>query len=264
MILDPQTSGDGDPSVVSGGSDIMPGEPIVEVLARLSPAERVAYALLSCGAVSFHLENPVTFKSGILSPIYLDNRVVLSYPEQRNMIVAELLRAIEEEIGTQNIDHIAGTATAAISMAAIISDRLNVAHGYARSENKGHGLGQKYEGRIKLGDNVLVVEDHVSTGGSSLGTVETARAEGGIVSFAIATTTYETEAARLSFEGAGVQLISLTNGRTIVETALKLAQYLPTEIRLTQEQVDVVKEWLDDPIGWSERRKEAMGQSEEN
>lgn len=124
--------------------------------------QEVAKLLLDKEAVLLNTINPFTWSSGIKSPIYCDNRVLLSYADARNIIIDNMVEVVK----SLDVDAVLGTATAGISWAAIVADRLNLPHGYVRSSSKGHGRGNQIEGDIKAGSKVVVIEDLISTGGS--------------------------------------------------------------------------------------------------
>src|SRR3990167_7306646 len=152
--------------------------------------ERIAEFLLSIGAVKLSPREPFTWTSGIKSPIYCDNRMIYSHPEARDVVV----NALKERVHTLHVppDVIAGTATAAIGWAALVADRMKLPFVYVRAKAKEHGAKKRIEGDLRPGKHVVVVEDLISTGGSSISTVQALREEGqATVSDVVAIFTYE-------------------------------------------------------------------------
>ncbi len=164
-------------------------------------AEEVAELLLKSEAIMLRPQKPFKFSSGILSPIYCDNRLLLSKTSERERIVDAYIRKIKDE--RLEFDVVAGIATASIPWAALIAEKLKKPMIYIRKAAKDHGRENLIEGGLEKGQRVLVVEDLVSTGGTSLSSVEAARKEGAIVKVCLAIFTYEMEAAIKGFEEAG-------------------------------------------------------------
>lgn len=206
-------------------------------------ALKTAKLLLSVSAVSFRFDPPFTYTSGLRSPIYLDNRLILSYPDVRSAIIKLYIGLIRKYIGEENVQCISGTATAAIPQAALIAHELHIPLVYCRSSAKQHGKEKQIEGFIKPESKVLIVEDHISTGGSAITNIDAVRAEGGIVDYCIASTTYETKKAEEQFREKGVALTALSTGAIIVQAAEKQGV-------LTSEEAEIVREWLIDPQKW--------------
>lgn len=206
--------------------------------------KEAADILLSINAVSFRFDPPFTYTSGLQSPIYLDNRLVMSHPEERSRIIELYIETIKQHIGLDNVECVSGTATAAIPQAAWIADHISVPMVFVRSSAKGHGKQRKLEGYFKKGAKVIIIEDHISTGGSALDNAVTIREEGGIVEYCVATTTYETEAAHKAFEEKNVTIFALTTGKFIVEQAVKKGM-------LNEEQASSVYAWFNNPTEWA-------------
>ena len=139
-------------------------------------ARQVAEILLNVNAVKLNVKEPFTYTSGIVSPIYTDNRVLISYPEERKFIVDGYINLIKER-GLKP-EYIAGTATAGIPWAAFVAERLDLPMVYVRNKPKGHGAGKQIEGMLPEGKSVLIIEDLVSTGGSSLNSVQAKKDSG--------------------------------------------------------------------------------------
>lgn len=210
-------------------------------------ARDVARLLFSVGAISLSPRKPYRFTSGMLSPIYLDNRLIISYPDVRSKIVDYYIETIEELIGSETIDLISGTATAAIPHASFIADRLEKPMVYVEPA-KGERGRAKIGGRLGKKQRVLVIEDHISTGGSSIGNVLAVRGGGGIVKECIATTTYQMKKAQDAFDKHRVSVHSLSTVTNILDVAVE-------EGYIDKSERDVVQKWTVDPTGWGK----AMG-----
>ncbi len=202
----------------------------------------VAEKLLKIKAVKLQPANPFTWASGWKSPIYCDNRKTLSYPAIRTFLKIELARTISENFG--EVEAIAGVATGAIAQGALVADLLGVPFVYIRSTPKDHGLENLIEGELKPGSKVVVVEDLVSTGGSSLKAVNAVRNFGCTVIGMVAIYTHGFPVAEEQFEAADVQLITLSNYNAVIEEALK-TRYI------SEAEVAVLQEWRKDPAHWS-------------
>jgi orotate phosphoribosyltransferase len=200
-----------------------------------------AEKLLKIKAVKLQPANPFTWASGWKSPFYCDNRKTLSYPSLRNFVKIEICRLILEKFGS--VDAIAGVATGAIPQGALVADELNLPFVYVRSKPKDHGLENLIEGELRPGMRVVVVEDLVSTGGSSLKAVEAIRRDGCDVIGMIAAFTYGFDQSIEAFKVAKVPLITLTNYEAVLEAALR-TEYI------TEEDVEILKAWRSDPSHW--------------
>lgn len=212
----------------------------MENLARI-----LAEKLLNISAIKLQPLNPFTWASGWNSPIYTDNRKTLSYPEVRTFIKIELCRLIMENFG--QADAIAGVATGAIAQGALVADELGLPYVYVRSTPKDHGLENLIEGNLTPGQKVVVVEDLVSTGGSSLKAVEAIRKAGCEVVGMVAIFTYGFPVAVESFKNAGVTLLTLSNYNAMLDAALK-TNYIGSD------DVETLKEWRKDPANWAPRK----------
>lgn len=209
-------------------------------------AETTAKILLDIGAVSFRFNPPYVFTSGIKSPIYLDNRIVMSYPEARRKIVNFYIKLIRQKDDLEQVDYISATATAAVPHGAWIAGKLDLPMVYVRPTTKSYGKGNKVEGYFKKGSRVLIIEDHISTGTSVVNNAQTIREIGGRIEYCVATTTYETEISKKIFTEHKIKLITLTTGRIIVQEAFKRAY-------LTEEEKKEVYRWLDEPDNWGKK-----------
>lgn len=194
----------------------------------------IANHLLSIGAVELSPDQPFTWSSGIQSPIYCDNRLTLSYPDIRQQIALGLCGLIKEHFDSTEV--IAGTATAGIPHAAWVAHEMTKPMCYVRSSAKGHGKQNQIEGRINAGDKVVVVEDLISTGGSSLKAVEALREQKADVLGVVAIFTYGFEKAEQAFQEANVPFYTLTDYSTLIEVAL-------TNGKLSEEQHKTLQKW---------------------
>ena len=201
----------------------------------------LAEKLLKISAIKLQPENPFVWASGWNSPIYTDNRRTLSYPEVRTFINVELCRVIMENFG--EVDAIAGVATGAIAQGALVAETLGLPYVYVRSAPKDHGLENLIEGNLKPGQKVVVIEDLISTGGSSLKAVEAIRNAGCEVIGMAAIFTYGFPVAARKFKSAQVELITLSNYNAMLETALETNYIKP-------EDLETLQEWRKDPASW--------------
>ncbi len=204
--------------------------------------QRIAEFLLSIEAVRLSPSEPFTWSSGIKAPIYCDNRMIYSHPDARDFVVDALAARVKSLHVPADV--IAGTATAAIGWAALVADRLHLPFVYVRAKAKEHGAKKRIEGDLKEGKHVVVIEDLISTAGSSVSTVEALREEGkATVSDIISIFTYEfTTAKEKAFESR-VQLHPLTSISV-------LAQMAVDQNRITEEERDMVLEFIKDPEKW--------------
>lgn len=206
--------------------------------------EKVASLLLKIKAVALSPQKPYRFASGILSPVYVDCRLLMSYPKERKLIRDHLIEAVEST--RERFEVIAGTATAGIPHAAWVSEKLNLPMIYARNKPKDHGKGNQIEGILKKGQKVAVIEDLISTGESSVTTVKAVRSAGGIAPYIFSIITYGMKKSEDNFKTHKIKLISLTDFKTIVTVAKKQGKIKP------QEQ-NLILEWTNDPSSWGKR-----------
>jgi orotate phosphoribosyltransferase len=204
-------------------------------------ARDVARSLLASGAVALRPDEPFIWASGLRSPIYCDNRLVLAVPGARSAI-ADALADIVRQRGALP-DAVAGVATAGIPQAALVADRLALPLAYVRSAPKAHGRQNRIEGRVEPGWRVAVIEDLVSTGGSSLQAVEALRDAGATVELVLAVFTYGLPAAERAFRDAGVSLVPLSDLEALLEEAAASGELSPS-------QLQTVRRWRDDPQAW--------------
>lgn len=202
----------------------------------------LAEKLLKIRAIILQPANPFTWASGWNSPIYTDNRKTLSYPEIRSFIKVELCRMILENYGRP--DAVAGVATGAIAQGALVADTLGVPYAYIRSAPKDHGLENLIEGNLTPGQNVVIIEDLISTGKSSLKAVEAVRAAGCNVAGMAAIFTYDFPVAQNNFRDHNVDLITLSNYSAMLEAALE-SNYI------SKDDIETLKQWRKDPAQWT-------------
>ena len=201
-----------------------------------------AAKLLNIKAIKLQPENPFTWASGWKSPFYCDNRKTLSYPDLRNFVKLEIARVVLENF--PEVDAIAGVATGAIPQGALVADALCKPFVYVRSKPKDHGLENLIEGELKPGMKVVVIEDLISTGGSSLKAVEAIRKSGSEVVGMVASYTYGFDVAQKAFEEANVKLLTLTNYEAVLEVALETGY-------ITESQIPMLNEWRANPSEWN-------------
>ncbi|HHT22891.1 MAG TPA: orotate phosphoribosyltransferase [Bacteroidales bacterium] len=201
----------------------------------------VAERLLSIKAIKLQPNNPFTWASGWKSPIYCDNRKTLSYPSIRTYIKNALVKTIMEQY--PDVEVIAGVATGAIAQGALVADELGLPFIYVRSSPKGHGLENLIEGDLKPKQKVVVIEDLISTGGSSLKAVEAIRKDGSEVLGMVAIFTYGFLEAEAKFKAAKVKLTTLSNYETVLTEALA-TNYI------SDKDVDTLREWRQNPGEW--------------
>ncbi len=201
----------------------------------------IAEKLLQIKAIKLQPENPFTWASGWLSPIYCDNRKTLSYPEVRTFIKLQFCRLIMEKY--PEVDAIAGVATGAIAQGALVADTLGLPAVYVRSSPKGHGLENLIEGDLKPNQNVVVIEDLISTGGSSLKAVEALRKDGCNVLGMMAIFSYNFDTAKENFTKMGVELSTLSNYNALIELAVQSQT-------ITKDEQKTLEEWRKNPSSW--------------
>ena len=201
-----------------------------------------AEKLLKVKAIKLQPSNPFTWASGWKSPFYCDNRKTLSYPALRNFVKLEICRTVLEKFG--QVDAIAGVATGAIAQGALVAEELNLPFVYVRSSPKDHGLENLIEGELRPGMKVVVIEDLISTGGSSLKAVEAIRRDGCEVIGMIASYTYGFPVAVEAFKNAKVELVTLTNYEAVLEVAVKTGY-------INEEDVALLDAWRKDPAHWT-------------
>ncbi|MBF4519114.1 orotate phosphoribosyltransferase [Flavobacterium sp. ANB] len=204
-------------------------------------AEKTAELLLQINAIKLNPENPFTWASGWKSPIYCDNRLILSFPVIRNYVRDEFAKNIEKQFGKPDV--IAGVATGAIGIGILVAESLGLPFVYVRPEAKKHGRQNQVEGFLQKGQNVVVVEDLISTGNSSLMAVEALRNEGANIKGMAAIFTYGFNVAEENFKNANIDLFTLSNYENLLNLAVE-KQYI------TEEQQSTLQEWSESPSTW--------------
>jgi orotate phosphoribosyltransferase len=197
--------------------------------------------LLQSKAIKLEPAKPFTWASGWKSPIYCDNRITLSYPQIRSAIRDSLVALVKENFPDAAV--IAGVATGAIAQGALVAQELNLPFAYVRSAPKKHGMENLIEGEVRPNQKVVVVEDLISTGNSSLMAVEALRKAGAEVLGMVAIFTYGFAVAEENFQNAGCKLVTITNYEHLLEVAVP-------EGYITSSQLGLLKEWRTNPSGW--------------
>ena len=201
----------------------------------------VAKQLLDIKAVKLNPENPFTWASGWKSPIYCDNRKVLSYPSARKVVYEAFVEVIKKNF--KDVDVIAGVATGAIAYGMMVAEVLGLPYVYVRPKPKDHGTGAQVEGDLPANARVVVVEDLISTGGSSLAAVDALQKAGANVLGMVAIFTYNFIKSRRAFENANIELHTLSHYEALLETAVE-------ENYIKPEYLDILKEWRINPEIW--------------
>ena len=209
-----------------------------------TPSAIIAEQLLKIKAVRLQPENPFTWASGWKSPVYCDNRLTLSYPALRDLIRDSLVQYIKKEF--PEADGIAGVATAGIPQGALVADQMGLPYIYIRSAPKGHGMGNQIEGRLEAERKYVVIEDLISTGGSSIAAVEALRAAGGQALVVLAIFDYGFPHAVAAFEAAGLPSRSIVNLNDLLAKAVEINYIQPREM-------EVIQTWRKDPPAWTQK-----------
>lgn len=204
----------------------------------------VTKKLLEINTIKIQPLSPFTWASGWKSPIYCDNRKILSYPETRSFIRNKFVEIIQNKYPQAEV--IAGVATGAIAHGVLVADKLGLPFIYIRSKPKGHGLENLIEGDLKPGQKVVVIEDLVSTGVSSLKASEAVNNFGGEVIGMLSIFTYNFDVARENFKKANIQLTPLSHYQVLIDTALEAGE-------ISSDQVETLMEWREDPANWGKK-----------
>lgn len=207
----------------------------------LDITKRIAELLLEAKAIKLSPDKPFQWSSGWLSPIYCDNRVALSYPDTRTFIKKTLADLIREQY--PDVQAVVGVATGGIAQGALVADILELPFAYVRPEPKKHGMGNQIEGRLEAGQSVVIVEDLISTGGSSLKVVDVLREAGIEVAGMVAIFTYGFEVAANNFAAKDVKLSTISNYNALIEVALE-HDYIDSS------QLDSLAAWRTAPDAW--------------
>ncbi|RZJ65741.1 MAG: orotate phosphoribosyltransferase [Flavobacterium sp.] len=204
-------------------------------------AEKTAELLLQINAIKLNPKNPFTWASGWKSPIYCDNRMVLSFPPIRNYIREEFSKQIEKQFGKPDV--IAGVATGAIGIGMLVAEYMGLPFVYVRPEPKKHGRQNQVEGFLQKGQNVVIVEDLISTGKSSLLAVDALREAGSNIKGMVAIFTYGFQIAEENFKNANVDLYTLSNYQNLLNLAV-------AKKYITENELETLKEWNSNPAEW--------------
>ena len=205
--------------------------------------KQFAEKLLSIKAIKLQPNDPFTWASGWHSPIYTDNRKTLAYPEIRSFVKQELVHLVHEHFADATA--VAGVATGAIAQGALVADELGLPFCYVRSKAKDHGMGNLIEGTLPEGAKVVVVEDLISTGGSSLKAVEALREAGFKVVGMVASYTYGFQIAEEAFNAADLKLVTICDYEATTEIAAESAY-------ISKEDIEVLKQWRKSPSTWKQ------------
>ena len=198
----------------------------------------IAKALLDIKAVTLSPLEPYTWASGLKSPIYCDNRITMSYPKIRRMIAQGFVDLIKEQFA--DVDYIVGTATAGIPQACFVAELLELPMAYVRPEPKGHGRSKQIEGFIPQGAKVVVIEDLISTGGSSIKAIKALEEEGIEVLGLLAIFTYELEKANVNIQDADINLKTLSDYSSLIEVAKE-------NNTINEDEMALLQSWRKDP-----------------
>jgi orotate phosphoribosyltransferase len=209
-------------------------------------AKHVSKLLLTIKAVTINTKKPYRYTSGMLAPMYTDNRLIMSYPKVWNKIIDYYIEAIEKVIGKKHVEVLSGTATAAIPHAAALATRMKLPMVYVRSSKKEHGKENQIEGTFKKGSKVLVIEDLISTGGSAKTNADAVRGEGGTVHHCLAITTSTLHAFEPIMKEAKLTLHTLTNVAVTLDVAAG-------ENYITAKQKKIAQEFFVDPKNWGKK-----------
>ena len=201
----------------------------------------VTKRLLQINTIKVQPSNPFTWASGWLSPIYCDNRKILSYPETRNFICEQFTNIIKEKY--PEVEVIAGVATGAIAHGVLVAEKLGLPFVYVRSKPKDHGLENLIEGDLKPNQKIVIIEDLVSTGGSSLKAAEALINFGGNVLGMVAIFTYGFPVATQNFEKAGLELTTLSDYEILINYALKIGE-------IHEKEMESLQSWRENPSEW--------------
>lgn len=206
--------------------------------------KEIAKALLEIGAVGFKPKEPLTFKMGMIAPVYVDNRIFPAHPEKFKLVINGFENLIKEN--DLNFDMVAGIAVGGIPYSAVLGYQIGRPSIFVRKESKGYGKNKRVEGGDVNGKKILLIEDLVSTGSSSLSGVQALREEGAAVNDCVIIVSYDFPESKVNFEKENVKLHTLTNFPSIFQQAVEMK-------KITEEEKKVVEDWYSDPWGWAGR-----------
>ncbi len=208
---------------------------------NLETAKKTSEYLLQIKAIKINPTTPFTWASGWKSPIYCDNRKTLSYPTIRNYLRQQMVECINEKFKVP--DMVAGVATGGIPLGTLVAHEMGLPFVYIRGESKGHGLNNKIEGVLEKGRSIIVIEDLISTGGSSLAAINAIKEAGANVVGMVANFTYNFEIAKKRFEEAKCEVFTLTDYITTLDIAVENSIIL-------EQQLKALKDWRENPDTW--------------
>jgi len=214
----------------------------VYMILHKDTAKKTAELLLQIKAIKLNPSDPFTWASGWKSPIYCDNRITLSFPPVRVFLKEEIAKIVEAQYGKPDV--IAGVATGAIPIGVLVAQDLGVPFVYVRPKPKEHGRKNQVEGYLESGQNVVVIEDLISTGKSSLGAVDALKEAGSVIKGMVAIFSYEFDIATENFENANVNLTTLSNYSHLLEQAVD-SKYI------TDDELTTLEQWRKDPANWN-------------
>ncbi len=214
----------------------------MDMVLHKDTAKKTAELLLQIKAIKLNPSDPFSWASGWKSPIYCDNRVTLSVPSVRVFLKEEMAKIVEQQYGKPDV--IAGVATGAIAIGVLVAQELGVPFIYVRPEPKKHGRKNQIEGYLESGQNVVVIEDLISTGKSSLNAVKALKEEGAVVKGMLAIFSYEFDIAAENFKNSNVNLTTLSNYSHMLEQAID-SKYI------SDKELDTLKKWREDPGNWN-------------
>jgi len=206
-------------------------------------AKKTAELLLQVKAIKLNPSDPFNWASGWKSPIYCDNRITLSYPPVRIFLKEEIAKIVEKEFGKPDV--IAGVATGAIAIGILVAQELGVPFIYVRPEPKKHGRKNQIEGHLERGQNVVVIEDLISTGTSSLNAVVALKEAGAVVKGMVAIFTYGFDLAIENFKDKNIDLVTLSNYDNLLEQALESSY-------ISEKELSTLREWRREPSTWKQ------------
>lgn len=205
-------------------------------------AQKTAESLLQINAIKLNPKNPFTWASGWKSPIYCDNRITLSYPEIRKFLQQQFAKNIVAKYGKPDV--IAGVATGAIGIGLLVAEALELPFVYVRPEPKKHGRQNQIEGQLEVGKNVVVIEDLISTGKSSLQAVEALKADGANILGMAAIFSYEFQISADNFKKADIELATLSNYSALLDAAVQ-------QNYISNSDLETLKKWRENPSEWN-------------
>lgn len=212
-----------------------------------STERQVVDILLDKDIVSFSFDPPYVFTTGLKSPIYIDNRLLISHPKERAYVVSELIKLIRDKIDLRKIDYISSSLTFAAPFGVLIAEALNLPLILIREQQSSVGKRNKFEGHLPKGKQVLIIEDHISTGAALVDNIETVRQVGGEAKYCVAITDFEINIAKDSLKKHKISVYTLAKGSSLVGEAAR-------KKLITEKQKKDVDEWLKDPLKWGEIR----------